>query len=162
MKRLFLILMLFSGLCSAQNFFERGQGMWISDSLWNDIYVSGTDTTAAQSSVEISLNFDYDWAVITAIDSGTTYTDSCIVEYGSPTFARNSSGKIVPTDTTWQTVQFMRDSSWTNTNLIPDNASVKSYRMFVGDYEVIRMRMTNAVAVENRIWKFQLQASRKR
>jgi len=176
MKKLILFLMILSGISLAQtNFFDRGSGFWMVDSLWNSKYIPDTvfaisgsdtlgsliDTLSAQTTVEIPLNYNYDWLSITAIDTGTTYTDSCIVEYGVPSFSRIA-GKLTPTDTIWQRVQFMRDSSWTNTNLIPDNASVRSYQIYVGDYEVIRVRMTNAVLVNNRIWKFYAQASKKK
>lgn len=142
----------------------RGQGLFWSDSLWNGKYVLPVDsqfyaadtivvldTLTAQASATLNVNFDYDWLTITAQDSGTTYDDSCIVEFKTP-------------NGTWQPVQFMRDSSWTNTNgrFIVDDASVKSYKIFIGDYEVIRVRMLNAELVENRVWRFWAQASHKR
>lgn len=178
MKQL-LIALLLTGLSIAQEF-NRGSGIWLSDSLWNDIYVRDTvvtistatedttywiDTIAAQTYVEIPLSYDYDWATITAIDSGDTYTDSCIVEFGAFKYELDETKRVktfIPIDTVWQRVHFMRDSSWTNTNLIPDNSSTKSYTLFVGNYEVIRVRMTNTEAVENRIWRFLFQASRKK
>lgn len=143
---------------------DRGQGLSWVDSLWNGVYVLPVDsqfrsadtlvvldTLTAQASATLNLNFDYDWMNITVQDSGDTYDDSCIVEY-----------KNAGSD--WQPVQFMRDSSWTNVNgrFLIDDSSVKSYSIFVGLYEQIRVRMLNATLVDNRVFRFWAQASRKK
>lgn len=178
MKQL-LIALLLTGLSIAQEF-NRGSGIWLSDSLWNGIYVRDTvitytngdpvdtlywiDTLAAQTYVEIPLGYNYEWATITAIDTGTTYDDSCVVEFGTFKYELDETKRVktyVPTDTLWQKVHFMRDSSWTNTNLIVDDNSTKSYTLFVGNFEVIRVRMLNVAIVNNRIWKFLFQANKK-
>jgi hypothetical protein len=170
MKKLLAILILsmsLIGIVNAQKYFDRGTGFFISDSLYQD-YAGITTSDSTDASDEISLNFDYDWLTITALDTGTTYTDSCIVEYamysvGYDTVYRPTTTYIV-TGTIWQPVQFMRDSSWTNTNgyFLIDNSSIKSYKLFVGDYEKIRIRMLNSTIVAGRVWKYWIQASRKK
>jgi len=156
---------------------DRGNSFILYDSLSNAIYVpdtvfaiSGTDTlgsmidtSAAKTTVEIPLNFDFEWLNLTAIDSGTTYDDSIKVEYPIYTVAITS-GKMAVTDTIWQPVQFIRDSSWTNISggLLVDDNSTKSFQIFVANYPSIRVNMVNTVAVENRVWRFIAQANRKR
>lgn len=153
MKKLILSLLLLVGISTAQIKLEKGGNLFWADSL------SSTRTTS-----ELEVNGQFDYMNITAIDTGTTYTDSCVVEYA--VYRLNQSSTVPPKvavyDTIWQKVQFMRDSSWTNTNLIPDNASVKSYQVFIGDYDLIRVRMTNVQVVSNRVFKFYAILSRKR
>ena len=148
------------------------------DSLWNGVYVltvdsqfTTTDTTvildtmSAHASATIPLNYDYDWATLTVIDTGTTYTDSCSVNFlaydytktvtrRSPEYTKNNSFA--------SQVNFMRDSTWANTNLVPDNNSVHSYTLFVGGLDALYISMDNAVTVDNRIWKYILQLTRKK
>lgn len=184
MKRLFAILILsisLIGIGNAQNSWDKSTALWVSDSLWNDIYVpdtlfaiSGTDTlgtlidtSVAQTSVEIPLDYQYEWLNLTCIDSGATYDDSIMVEYPIYKFAKSSTNPRQPlavTDTVWQPVQFIRDSSWTNISgaLLVDDNSTKSYQIFVANYPSIRVRMINATLVENRIFWFMAQANRKR
>jgi hypothetical protein len=120
------------------------------------------DTSLAQTSVEIPLDYQYEWLNLTLIDTGTTYDDSIKVEYPIYTF-KKVSGKLAITDTVWQPVQFIRDSSWTNiSGVLVDDNSVKSYRIFVADYPSIRVSMVNATLVNNRIFWLMAQANRKR
>ena len=179
MKKLIAILILFISFISiAQDKLDTNTGLSWADSLWGvsdtlfvvDSVFRTTDTVVVRDTVVghntsyLNLNKNFDWMNITAIDTGATYDDSCVVEYGVYIVEPNSSSpsSITITDTIWQRVQFMRDSSWTNTNLIVDDASVKSYQVFVGDYDLIRVRMTNVQAVNNRIFKFYATLSRKR
>lgn len=160
MKRLLIAIALLTGLVNAQNYLDKGNAFILYDSLWNDIYVP--DTVAAQTFVEIPLNYQYEWLNLTAIDSGTTYDDSIMVEY--PIYkVRLTSGKMAVRDTVWQPVQFIRDSSWTNISggLLVDDNSTKSYQIFVANYPSIRIRMINATLVENRVFWFIAQANRK-
>ena len=57
----------------------------------------------------------------------------------------------------------MRDSSWTNVNgTFPvDDNSVHSYKVFVGDYDLIRVYMTNVEAVISRVARFWAVLSKK-
>lgn len=176
MRKLLIAIVLLTGLVNAQNSLNLGSTLVVYDSLWNDIYVpdtvfaiSGTDTlgsmidtSAAQTVVEIQLGGEYEWLTLTAIDTGTTYDDSIMVEYPNYQVALTL-GKVVVTDTVWQPVQFIRDSSWTNISgaLIVDDSSVRSFQIFVGNYQSIRVRMLNATLVENRVWRFIAQATRK-
>ena len=180
MRKLFAVLLFtiaLVGIGNAQNSMNIGSTFVVYDSLWNDIYVpdtvfaiSGTDTlgsmidtSEAQTVVIIPLGGEYDWLTLTAIDTGTTYDDSIMVEYSNYKVALTS-GKMAVIDTVWQPVQFIRDSSWTNISgaLLVDDNSTKSFQIFVGDYESIRVRMINATAVENRVWRFIAQANRKK
>ena len=178
MKKLLALLILFTIGINAQNedlsLIYTNNGLFWSDSLWNGNYATTdtlfsyqedttytVDTLAARTTAYLDLNFSYDWMNITAIDTGTVYTDSCKIEYGVITVGKSGSN-VIEIDTVWQPVQFMRDSSWTNTNLIPDNSSVKSYKVYVGDYELIRARMLNATVLNQRIWKFYASLSRKK
>lgn len=168
MKALFLSLLFLIPLFSQDageklKYFDAGAGFFINDSLYQD-YTGVTDSMDTID--EIDLGFGYDFVTITAIDTGTTYTDSVIVEYALPGFDKgvSTSGlnfKQVDSTTIWQRVQFMRDSSWTNTNLIPDNASVKSYQIYVGSYDKIRIRMINAAVVAGRVFYYRVSASKK-
>ena len=157
---------------------DWGQGIFWVDSLWNGVYVlpndsvfTATDTTvvldtlSAQTTVELTLNFEYDWLTVTIIDTGTTYTDSCVAEFAAYEFGKkNVRGFVQDTikSTHWNAVNFLRDSTWTNGNFAPNNNLEQTYTAFVGGVAKIRFRMTNAEAVENRIWKFIIQASRKK
>ena len=167
MKHLLFFLLFTVGI-SAQIKQDANGGYYWSDSLWNAIYVDTVgvdDTTAASTTSELSLNFQYDWMHITAIDTGATYDDSVVVEYGTkiyiPDTNRIGNANIV-SDTLWQKVNFMRDSSWTNVNIMVNDNAYTTYAVYVGNYDLIRVRMVNATAVENRIWKFYAILSRKR
>lgn len=150
-----------------------GDGTFWVDSLWNGIYVLpndtiivGSDTTVvldtldAQTSVEILLDFKYDFITLTVSDTGTTYTDSCRLDFASYEFTTKTN-KIIE-NTHWNSLNFLRDSTWTNTNLTPNNALIQTYTGFVGNLHKIRLVMLNATIVDNRVWKFILQASRKK
>jgi len=163
MKTLLIAILLLTSSLFAQKYYDVGSGFFINDSLYQD-YASVTDST--DSIDVINLGFGFEWLTITAIDTGATYTDSIVVEYSMPGFAqsltsRNLTYNQVDSTTIWQKVQFMRDSSWTNTNLIPDNNSTKSYQVFVGSYNKIRLRMTNEAIVEGRVWRYRVSAVKK-
>ena len=161
MKKLILLVLFLVPFIYGQNIWDTGTGEYLSDSLWNNYLVDtvGVDDTlfTPKTSVMIPLDFSYDFGNITAIDTGSSYTDTAVVQYAI--FDRNKTGMI---DTIWQPLQFMRDSSWTNTNLIPTAASVKSYSFFVGDKSLIRVYMTNVEAIINRIFYFKMQLSKKK
>jgi len=150
-----LIFILFIGVNFAQTKAITTGTYW-ADSLYQD-YPAVTDST--DSLAVLRLNFLYDWMNITVVDTGTTYDDSCMVEYGVYALT----GQIV-TDTIWQPVQFMRDSSWTNINggrFLVDDASTHSYKINIGDYDIIRVRMLNAEIVAGRVWWFYATLSKK-
>jgi len=178
MKKVLIIIALLTISISAQIKLEKGGLLFWADSLWgvNDTLIvtdsvfRTADTVVTVDSLtnhytsHIELNGQFDWMNITAIDTGTTYDDSCLVEYGVLKIWKDAStpNTVVRYDTLWQRVQFMRDSSWTNVNLIVDDNSVKSYRVFVGDYDLIRVRMTNVEAVNNRLFRFYATLSGKK
>lgn len=181
MRKLLVALILLVGISHAQNSWDKSTALWVSDSLWNGIYVpdtvfaiSGTDTlgsmidtSVAQTSVEIPLDYQYEWLNLTCIDSGATYDDSIMVEYPIYKFAKSITNPRQPlavTDTIWHPVHFIRDSSWTNISgaLLVDDNSTKSFQIFVANYPSIRVRMLNATLVDNRIFWFMAQANRKR
>jgi len=150
-----------------------GDGTFWVDSLWNGIYVLpndtiivGSDTTivldtlAAQPSVEILLDFKYDFITITVEDSGTTYTDSCRLDFASYEFTTKTNKVIESTH--WNSLNFLRDSTWTNGNLAPNNDLIQTYTGFVGNLHKIRLIMLNSEVVNNRVWKFIIQAGRKK
>lgn len=157
---------------------DYGQGIFWIDSLWNGVYVmpndtsfTATDTTvildtlSANVDVEITLNFEYDFLTLTVIDTGTTYTDSCIAEFAAYEFNKVVTGnrpKYTIKETYWNSINFLKDSTWTSGNLVPNNDLRQTYTAFVGNLAKIRLRMTNLEAVNNRVWKFIIQASRKK
>jgi len=167
-----LLTLLIAGLfitVQAQVYFDRSNGFFVADSLYQDYpdLTAESPIDSTNQSDIIVLNFYYDWLNITAIDTGTVYDDSCVVEYPLYDYERDITKPRLTykvTDTTWQKVQFMRDSSWTNVNgsFIVDDNSTKSYTIFVGDYESIRIRMTNEEIVAGRVWKYKLSASMKK
>lgn len=128
-------------------------------------FVINGSVSVSSPTYEIPLNWDYEWLTLTVQDTGTTYDDSLIVEYGTPLIALDVTRPYTTykdTGTIWQRPQFMRDSSWTNTNLVVDDNSVHSYQIYVGSYSVIRIRMTNVQVVANRKAFFKGTASRKK
>ena len=157
---------------------DYGQGLFWVDSLWNGVYVMPVDsqfratdtvivldTISVQTSVEITLNFEYDFLTVTVIDTGDTYTDSCVAEFASYEFSKNVTGGYPSYDistTHWNAINFLKDSTWTSGNLVPNTSSTQTYTAFVGNLATIRFRMTNEEAVLNRVWKFIVQASRKK
>lgn len=155
-----------------------GQGVIWADSLWeaswlvpNDTTIAGSDTTivldtiSARLTFEIPLDYEYDWMTLTAIDTGATYTDSSVVEFAAYEFGKKNV-RGFPQDTIstthWNTANFLRDSTWTNVTTIAGADLETSYTAFVGGLAKIRVRIINAEAVENRVWKFIVQLSRKK
>ena len=163
MKKLLAILILsisLIGIGNAQDTFQINTSLFWADSLWDGIHIDTVgvdDTTAANTTSELRLNYQYDWMNIVAVDTGVTYDDSVLVEYAVYPLASNA-----VSDTIWTIVQFMRDSSWTNVNMMLNDNAITSYKVFVGDYDLIRVRIVNVNAVENRIFKFYATLSRKR
>jgi hypothetical protein len=156
-KLLLFIALLAINIQAQTEVWSDGVRAFWSDSLYQD-YTGVVDST--DSIATFKLAFKYEWMNLTVQDSGTVYDDTCVVEY--PVFTLHN--KAI-TDTIWQRVQFMRDSSWTAIvgGAIPiDDNSVHSYQIFVGDYEAIRLRMTNAVIVAGRVWRFWATLSTKK
>ena len=178
MKKVLIFIAMLTISISAQIKLEKGGVLFWADSLWgaNDTLIVTdsifrtadtvvvVDSIAGHTSSVLELNGQFDWMNITAIDTGTTYDDSCVVQYGILKIWKDASTPyaVVRYDTLWQRVQFMRDSSWTNTNFIVDGNSTKSYRVFVGDYDLIRVYMSNVQAVNNRLFRFYATLSRKK
>lgn len=181
MKNILALLLLFTIGISAQTYQTRAdlnvkltnQGAFWGDSLHCAIYVttdtlytddgdsvvSEIDTLNIKSTSEFKTAFLYDWMTITAEDTGTTYDDSLKLEYAVYTIEDDA---VV--DTVWQKVQFMRDSSWTNVNgsfLVDDN-SVKSYEVFIGSYDLIRVALINVDNPANCVTRFWAVLSKKR
>jgi hypothetical protein len=161
-KFLLFIALLFAVNISAQttitNVKSNNFGAMWSDSLYQD-YPNIHTVDSTHSTRTFKLSFLYDFMNLTVQDTGTTYDDSCIVEY--PVYKiRNRA----ITDTIYQPVQFMRDSSWTNINggrLLVDDNSVHSYQIFVGDYDHIQVRMLNTQIKAGRVWRFWATLSTK-
>jgi len=156
--------------------FDKGTGILWTDSLWNGVYVLPVDsqfyatdtivvldTLTAHTSVMIPLDFEYDFGNITCIDTSTTI-DTVRLEYAVFDYGLKSgtTRRFEATDTTWQLLPYVRDSSWANTGLTPDGESIHSYSFWVGDQSLIRVYMANAVIVNNGVFKFKLQISKKK
>lgn len=127
-------------------------GIFVNDSLHNIwIDTAGVDdTTAAVTSKELTLKYQYDFLTISLRDTGTTYDDSIMVEFTNPD------------QTAWYPVQFIRDSTYSNvTQPLVDDDSQHSYLVYAGSYYKIRIRLINTVAVNNRVFYFTLQAAKK-
>jgi hypothetical protein len=127
-------------------------GIFVNDSLHNSwIDTVGTDdTTAAVTSKELTLKYQYDFLTISLKDTGATYDDSIMVEFTDPD------------QTAWYPVSYIKDSTMTNvTQPLVDDNSQHSFLVYVAPYYKIRIRMINTVAVENRVFYFTLQAARK-
>ena len=152
MKKLLLMLLL-PFLVQAQVIYNIGGAILVSDTL--------DQTSAAVSDTidYIPLNWDYDWGNITTIDTGATYTDSIVVEY--PTFnytlKSGTTRRWEISDTTWTAVQFLKDSTWTDTSIMAKSNGTASYRLFVGDYKEIRIRMINVEVVADRSFWYKAQ-----
>lgn len=168
MKKL-IILLLFTIPLIGQVKKDINGGYYWSDSLFNDIYVDTSatpdDTTAAVTESVLDIKFNYEWMTITCVDTGATYDDSVKVEIGTKTYVKASGGTsqgYVVDDTLWNIAAFVRDSTWTNLNILVDDNNQKSYTVFVGDAELIRVSLINAVLVENLVFKFYAVLTRKR
>lgn len=169
MKNLILSLLLLAGVSTAQIKQDVNGGIFWSDSLWNSIYVDTSatpdDTTAAQTTSMLKTNFQYEWLTITCVDTGASYDDSIKVYGGFSQWIpdTNRIGDInMVSDTIWHILPFLRDSSWTNINLLVDDNAVKTYTGSISNTEFIKVELANSEAVENRIFKFYAILSRKR
>ena len=144
------MLILSVSIVKAQQTFDIG-----SATLWSDTLISLSDTIDY-----IPLNYAYEWLNITAIDTGSVQTDTIVVEYPTHNYTRKTSSgrsRWEISDTTWTAVHFMRDSTWTNVNIIAAAASVTSYKIHVADYKEVRIRMANTVTVASKNWWFKAQ-----
>lgn len=148
MKKIFLLVLLITTISFPQLEMLPSYddfGLFVNDSLYNTY-----GATSACTYKTLTLKYRYDFMTITMKDTGTTYDDSIKVEYTNP-------GSDV-----WYPVHFIRDSTYSNiTQPIVDDNSQHSYLVYVGAYWRIRIRLANAVAVNNRVFWFKLQASRK-
>jgi hypothetical protein len=140
-------------------------GFSINDSLWTTLYVPDTtfvinsdgdttsttiDTSLAVTSKYIPLNFAYDWGFISIEDTGTTYDDSLIVEQGVIGYV-GSPSRPIKSDTTWYQIP-LKDSTWTIvTAPVVDDNSIHGYLIFTPLMDLIRIKLTNVEAVENRV-----------
>lgn len=143
-------------------FDDSGLGLWFNDSLWNAIYVPAEDTTITaggdttividtfytRSSAVLPLNFAYDWVYIALYDSGTTYDDSVAIRQGLIRYVNK-----IKSDTTWHDL-VVKDSSWTEVNILVDDNAVHGYLVFTPAMECISINLINAEAVENRVLRF--------
>ena len=149
MKCLLFLLLAFP--LQAQTIFNIGGAILVSDSL------KQTSPTSADTIHYIPLNFDYDWMNITAIDTGSTFTDSVVVEYATYNYTRKTgtTRRFEISDTNWNDVQFMKDSIWSDVDIMANAGANSSYTIFVGGYHLIRIRMTNAEVVADRVWFYK-------
>ena len=149
MKCLLFLLLAFP--LQAQIIFNIGGGILVSDSL------KQTSPTSADTIHYIPLNFDYSWMNITAIDTGSTFTDSVVVEYATYNYIlkTGTTRRFKISDTTWTDVQFMKDSVWSDVDIMANAGANTGYKIFVGDYHLIRIRMTNAEVVADRVWFYK-------
>lgn len=127
-------------------------GIFVNDSLhniWIDT-VGVDDTTAAATYKTLTLKYQYDFLTISLRDTGTTYDDSITVEFSNPD------------ETAWYPIPFIKDSTYSTVTLpLVDDASQHSFLVYVEPYYKIRIRLLNTVAVNNRVFYFTLQASKK-
>lgn len=168
MKQLFLFLF-FGAITYGQVNFpvskyessEGSVGIYVSDSLWTDGWIDTSatpdDTLAERISKKIILDFDYDWAIIELIDTGTTYDDSLIVEMGVVEVA----GSNVGVDTSWHNIS-LRDTTWSvvNGTLVDDN-SRHIYSTYYPLGSAIRIRITNVQTVLSRVHYFNINFIKK-
>lgn len=148
---------------------DSNSGLWFNDSLWNAIYVpaedtvitAGGDTTividtfATRGSAVLPLNFQYDWVYIALYDSGATYDDSVVVRQGLIRYVNK-----IKSDTTWHDI-VVKDSTWTEVNIMVDDNSVHGYLVFTPAMECISVNLINTEAVENRVLRFWGSAKRR-
>ena len=163
MKTLILALLMAFTL-QAQTIFDIGTGILVSDTLKQSSTASTVDTIDY-----IPLNYEYDWLNITVIDTGATYTDSLVAEYPTHSYTLKSgtTRRWEISDTTWADVQFMKDSTWGDVDVMANSDAISGYRIFVGDYLEVRIRMTNvevidSIAVADRSVWYKAQAVRKK
>ena len=131
---------------------------------WIDTLAAGStddDTTVAKTTVYIPLDFEYEWLVLTAIDTGATYDDSVKI-WG--TYYELKPTQLEVSDTSQTSVIYLRDSTWTQLTaaLLPvDDASIHTYTVWAGALGGIILELSNVEAVNNRVWYFKLQATKK-
>jgi hypothetical protein len=96
----------------------------------------------------------------------TTYDDTIYVDKGFKVLVPDTNviGNIaMKSDTLWYPLQFLRDSTWTNvTQPLVDDNSIRTFTGFIGDAELLRIRMANDEIVAGRVFKFYAILSRKR
>jgi hypothetical protein len=162
MKKVMLFAILLIGITQAQQY-PLNNGYYWADSLYQD-YTGVTDSTVTERILD--LGFNYDWANITLSDTGTTYDDTLYIDKGFKVLVAdtNLAGyKPMVSDTLWYAIQFIRDSTWTNaTQPFVDDNSIRTFTAFVGDAELLRIRLANVTIVAGRVFKFYAILSRKK
>jgi len=172
MKKLILILVvLVAGLTLGQIEMNADGGFYWADSLYQTyIDTAGVDdTTAASLTSSIDLSFNYEELHIVGIDTGATFTDSILVEYGTvrPAADVTTPGvKWSASDTIWNSVHYMRDSTGTNKVWMNGAAAHIPRMVDVSGYEMIRVRFANDITKlgtdTSVVWKFYGVFSRKK
>jgi len=157
-KLILLIVLLVAFTLPAQVIYNLGNGILVSDTLYQ------TSATVSDTLEYIPLNYDYEWLNITVSDTGSSLTDSLVVEYPTHNYTLKSgtTRRWEISDTTWSSVHFMRDSTWTNVNVMAKSNGTASYKIHVGDYLGVRIRMTNVQVVANRACWYKAQSVRKK
>ena len=153
-----LILMLLLTLpVMAQNVFNLGTGILVSDTL------KQTSPSSADTIDYVVLDYEYEWMNITVIDTGATFTDSLVVEYPSHNYTLKSgtTRRWQISDTTWNAVHLLLDSTGTNKNTMIKANGTASYRIDVRSYREVRIRMINVEVVANRSVWYKAQFSKK-
>jgi len=162
MKKLTFALLLLASTIFAQKY-ELNGGYYWADSLYQD-YPSVTDSTVTERILEPA--FNYEWVNITLSDTGTTYDDTIYVDKGFKVLVPDTNviGNVaMESDTLWYPLQFLRDSTWTNvTQPLVDDNSIRTFTGFIGDAELLRIRLANVTIVAGRVFKFYAILSRKR
>lgn len=157
---LFAILLI--GIAQAQKY-PLNNGYYWADSLYQD-YPSVTDSTVTERILD--LNFNFDWANITLSDTGASYDDTVYIDKGFKVLIPDTNqvgNKSMISDTLWYAIQFIRDSTWTNaTQPFVDDALIRTFTAFVGDAELLRIRLANVTIVAGRVFKFYAILSRKK
>lgn len=137
-------------------------GYFWSDSLYQDC-AGITDSTKATSILDIGMN--YDWMTITCVDTGATYDDSVTVDLGVILYEPASGGtaqNAVVSDTLWNILPYMKDSTWSDITILVDDNAQKTYTAAVGFARLVRVNLINVNIVANRVFKFYATFSRKK
>ena len=153
MKKLLLLVLLFGGLAFGQTEFllkDLGNGnAYANDSLYY-VYVDTSATPDDTLSAVVSKYFVnkgvYEWMYITMTDTGSTFTDTISIRGKAPYTSK------------WNDVEFIRDSTWTNTQPVPDNASIHSYSVWIKNLYGVGIFLTNGSTLDtNHVHYFDIQ-----
>jgi len=145
MKKLMTSLLFIVGLLSplfGQVLKPHNGGFYWSDSLYGTYIdtVGVDDTIQARTTSVVSMNFNSEWLSIVATDSNGTAADSGVVEFKTMGFSLSST----PTRNFWNVIPFMKDSTWTNANVLTGG---NSFMLYVGGYDSVRVRRTDVGAI---------------